>query len=207
MRQATSPTRPLRGGSDRPRRVPTRLIVVLAGLLIAAVVASILVFSRDDSGSRNPSGQPSTQPSTTAADPEATARAAVLDAYRKSFEQFVEVASDPNAPPDDARLAEHTTGNALIARQAGIFRLRTDGQVFTGSIELHPTVVELGGGTATVADCNIDRTSTVDIATGKVLSPPATEGAAVTSKLRVDASGVWKQYEFKDEKRTCVPGS
>ena len=38
-----------------------------------------------------------------------------------------------------------------------------------------------------------------------MLSPPGTEGHAATAKLRLDASGVWKQYEFKDEKSSCVP--
>ena len=54
--------------------------------------------------------------------------------------------------------------------------MRKDGEVFTGAIEYHPTVVELGIGTATVADSSIDRTATLEIATGRVLSPPGTEG-------------------------------
>ena len=51
-------------------------------------------------------------------------------------------------------------GNSLLVTQAGINRLRSDGHVFTGAVEMHPTVVELGAGTATVVDCGIDRTAT-----------------------------------------------
>ena len=57
---------------------------------------------------------------------------------------------------------------------------------------------------APLTDCGIDRTATVEVATGKVLSPPGTEGGLATVKLRRE-SGVWKVYEFKDEKRPCVP--
>lgn len=173
---------------------------------VAAVTTAVVVVARvtDGRGPGRSQPLPVTTVSTTV-DPDAATKSAVIAAYRSSFDQFVAVASDPAGRPEDPRLAEHTVGNALAARQAFVFRLRKVGQKFTGAVELHPRVRELSAATATVADCNIDRTATVEVATGKVVSPPATEGSEVTAKLRLDASGVWKQYDFTDEKRPCVP--
>jgi len=180
--------------------------VIVIGTVLAVVAVAVLLWRGGTSGEKATTA-PTTMavPATAAPDPAAVAQAAVLDAYRKSFAEFVAVASDRNAGPDDPRLAGHTTGDALIASQAGILDLRVSGKVFTGDVETHPTVVELGGGLATVADCGVDRTATVELATGKVLSPPGSEGGAATAKLRVDAEGVWKVYDFKDERRPCVP--
>ena len=193
-------------GSPRGRRSSRWIVLAVVVVLVVVAAAAALVWP-DDQVSQQVGPAPTTSAvaTTVAPDPEAATRAAILDAYRKAFDAFVAVASDPKATPEDPRLAEHKTGNALTAAQAGIFRLRTDGQIFTGTVELHPTVVEMGGGTAIVTDCAIDRTATVELKTGKIISPPGTEGHASTAKMRVDAAGVWKQYDFKDERRSCVP--
>ena len=167
-------------------------------VLIAAVAVGLLLRAGNDST------PPAPLPPSTTVHPQAAAKAAVLDAYRESFEAFVTVASDPAGEPDDARLEQHKVGNALLAAQATILRLRRDGQVYRGSVEVHPAVVELGPDTATVQDCGIDRTSTIDLRTGQIVSPPGTEGSAATATFRL-IEGVWKQNEFKDEKRRCVP--
>jgi len=173
--------------------------------VVVLVAVALILWPGDDSANNVQTTPTSAAPVTPAPDPEAATRAAVLDGYQKAFDAFIAVASDPNARFDDLRLAETSMGDALLAKQAGIVRLRTDGLVFTGAVEMHPTVLEVGGGVATVEDCSIDRTATVELATGRVLSPPGTEGGLATAELRVDALGVWKVNEFNDEGRSCVP--
>jgi hypothetical protein len=182
------------------------VIVVAVGLVIVVIGLALFLLTRDDSKSELATKTLTTAaaPTTAVPDLEAVAKAEVLDAYRRKVDAFVAVASDPAGLPEDPRMTEHSTGNAHFAETASIFRMRKDGEVFTGAVESHPTVAEMGVGTATVSDCGIDRTATIDIKTGKVLSPPGTEGRLATAKLRRE-SGVWKVYEFKDEKRSCVP--
>lgn len=187
--------RPVAARRAWPAGVWVGIVLVV---LIAVVAIGLLLRSGKDATPPNP------MPPSTTADPQAAVKAAVLDAYRQSFDAFVAVASDPAGKPDDPRLEQHKVGNALLAAQATILRLRRDGHVYRGSVEVHPTIVELGLDTATVQDCGIDRTSTIDLRTGQVVSPPGTEGSAATATFRL-IEGIWKQNEFKDERRRCVP--
>ncbi len=203
-RRTTLPSAGSTGNPPGPRPFRGLVMVVAVGFAILLIGAAVFVMTRDRGESPPATTTPTTPLTTAAPDPEAAAKAEVIEAYTRSFDAFVAVASDPAGLPEDPRLTEHSTGHAHFAATASIFRLRKDGQVFTGAVEYHPTVVELGVATATVSDCGIDRTATVELATGRVLSPPGTEGGLATVKLRRE-SGVWKVYEFKDEKRTCVP--
>lgn len=133
-------------------------------------------------------------------------KAAILDAYRQSFNAVIAVGSDPNGKPSDPRLEEHTVGNALLASQVSIDRLRKAGHVLQGSIELHPVVVELTADTAVVEACDIDRVGVVNATTGEVVTPvdaqPTGGLARATYKL---LNGAWMQNGFKDLKQPCVP--
>ena len=199
---------------DPPRRSRlTLLVVAMAVLAIAAAAVVIVNLTGDDqgdvtAGSQGAVGASATTAAptpTTAADPQAATRAAIVDAYRQSFDAFVAIASDPKGSPDDPRLSRHKIGNALLASQITIQRLRNAGQVYVGRAELHPTVVELTADTAVVADCSLDQFATVEVATGRVVEPagPATPSAATATYRLIN--GVWMQNSFKDEKRSCVP--
>jgi hypothetical protein len=184
------------------------LLLALLLVAIGVVVAMIIVVTKGDDSTgvdagTTPVGEAPAP--TSPADPQAATKAAVLDAYRQSSEAFLAVGMDPNGKPEDPRLKEHATGPALLAAQRSIFGLRNNGKVYQGTVEFHPVVVELGPSTATVQDCSIDRTATVVLATGEVTSPPGSEGGLATAHLRLE-DGVWKVYEFKDEKRPCEPG-
>ncbi|MDQ1537048.1 MAG: hypothetical protein QOE58_1441 [Actinomycetota bacterium] len=206
MNLHTTPSPGSTGIPSGPRPFRSLVIVMAVGLVIVLIALGVFLLTRDDSKSELAATTPTTAtvPTTAAPDPEAAAKAEIIEAYTRSFQAFVAVASDPNGVPEDPRMTAHSTGNAHLAETATIFRLRRDGQVYTGSVEVHATVVELGIGTAIVSDCGIDRTATVDAKTGEVLSPPGTDGHAATAKLRRE-SGVWKVYEFNDEKRSCAP--
>ena len=195
-----------RPGQRRSRPLVAALVLVIVGGLVAI---GLLVAVEDDGASTGgPLGTGTvprpTTPSTV--DPQAATKAAILDAYRKSTEAFVAVASDPNGKPTDPRLEEHKIGNALLASQVTIDRLRKAGHVYRGTIELHPDVVELTAETAVVQDCGVDRVGVFDATTGEVVTPaadpPMPSLARATYKL---INGVWMQNGFKDLKQQCVP--
>ena len=198
-------------GEGPHRNRTTVVVVVLVALCLVAGAVVVVNLTRDTgSGSvtevgRKPAVSTAPAAPTSAPDPQATTKAAILDAYRQSFDAYVAVASDPNGSPDDPRLSQHKIGNALLASQISIKRLRNAGQVLVGRAELHPTVAELTPDSAVVTDCSLDQFATVEVATGRVVEPagPPTAGAATTTYRLVN--GVWMQNGFKDEKRSCVP--
>lgn len=194
---------------DRPRR-SRRPVIALLVLIIGALVAiGVLMAVGDDEPSSGPvSTGTSTPPVTglTTIDPQAAVKTAILDAYRQSTDAFVAVASEPNGKPTDPRLEEHKIGNALLASQVTIDRLRKAGHVFRGTIEVHPVVIELTAETAVVQDCGLDRVGVFSAATGEVVTPvddpPMPSLARATYKL---INGVWMQNGFKDLKLQCAP--
>lgn len=213
--RTSSPPTVVRPG-DRPRRNPTTVLLVVLVVLALMAGAVVVVNLTRDTGAGSAtkvSGGPASPPPSdaappTAVDPQATTKAAILDAYRQSYDAFVAITNDPAGSPDDPRLAEHKIGNALLASQLSIIRLRKAGQVSTGNVQVHPSVVELTADTAVVADCGIDGLSVVDARTGEVVTPagpPDVGSAATATYRRID--GVWMQNTFKDEKRSCVPAS
>ncbi len=139
-------------------------------------------------------------------DPEAAIKAEIVAAYHQSFDASVAVASDPNGQPDDPRLAQHTIGNALLASQLSIGKLRSDGHVLEVTrLEMNPEVVELGADTAVVEDCGIDVSGIADQDTGEIIVPAGPpEGKLVVATYRL-IDGVWMQNSFKNTERPCVP--
>jgi hypothetical protein len=187
------------------------LVVVVAVLILAAgAVGAVLILGDDDSDVVGSTTQSTsvvvTTPSTpTTLDAQAQARAAVIEAYKKSYQGFIAVGKETLPNPIDPRLTDYSTGTALVAKQRALADNKSKGLVLTGDAELHPTVIELGSDTATVVDCAIDRTGLADARTGAVAVGPGNgEGGALTAKL-IREGGAWKVTSFKDEKRSCVP--
>ena len=195
---------------NRPRRSRGPVIALLV-LIIGALgaIGVLMTVGDDEPSSGGPlstatSGTAATSPTTI--DPQVAVKAAILEAHRQSMDAFVAVASDPNGQPTDPRLEEHTIGNALLASQVTIDRLRKAGNVYRGSLESHPVVLELTAETALVEDCGVDRVGVFNAATGAVVTPvddsPTGGLARATYKL---INGTWMQDTFKDLNQTCVP--
>ena len=208
--RTSTPARTTPSG-EPPRRPGSRAIVILVAVLIlaAGALGAVLILSDNEPDVGTTTQQttkPVATPSTpTTVDAQAQARAAVIDAYKKSYAEFVAAAKEASPNPDDPRLARYSSGAALIAKQRSLADLRSKGQVLTGDIELHPSVVALGSDTATVVDCNIDRTARIDGRTGSTVVGAGTGAfGASSAKLRLEG-GVWKVTDFTDEKRSCVP--
>jgi hypothetical protein len=143
IRSSSTAPAPIYPG-DPPRRSRTTLLVVVFTLVALAAAAVVVVnLTKDDDGrvatATNRQEAPAASTPTTAADPQAATKAAIVAAYRQSFDAFVAVASDPNGSPDDPRLSQHKIGNALLASQISIKRLRDAGQISAGRVEVHPT--------------------------------------------------------------------
>ena len=210
-RMSRSETTGVPGGE--PRRPRSRVLGVAVAALIIVVAAAVALTITSDDGSdvaRIPSngGTPtsvgSTAPATTL-DARGTAKAAVIDAYKKSYEGLLAVGRSASPDPNDPRLTQYSTGPALIAKQRVLADHKAKGQVYVGDVELHPTVIDLTADTATVVDCSIDRTALIDGRTGSTVVAAGTGGGmAATAMLKLEA-GVWKVSDFKAENRSCVP--
>jgi len=209
IRTTTSAPTPILPG-DPPRRSRTTVLVAVLALLCLAAGAVVVVnLTRDDGVvSTETSAQPTPSVNSTptvAADPQAAAKTAVIDAYVRAYKAVIVVGKEATPSPNDPRLSEHKTGAALVAVQRAIADNNSKGLVYSGDAELHPTVIELGSNTATVVDCSIDRTALVERRTGSTVVPAGKgEGLAATAKLILEG-GVWKVSDFKAENRPCVP--
>lgn len=208
LRTGTAPRTTLPG--EPLRR--SRSTLVAAGFFALAVVLAVVavLVTRDNAGpvaTRTTGGTPPASlatPPTLPPDPQAATKATVLDAYKQSTDEYVAVGSDLLAKADDPRLAQHSTGTALIAAQQSLGKYKSQGQVLRGDVEVHATVINLQADSATLVDCGFDHLSVVEARSGRVVTPPTSEGSAATIEM-VLQSGVWKVNHFKDEKRSCVP--
>jgi len=210
--QIPSRSSPPRPTSPRRSRWPLAAIVLV--IVVGLVGIGVLVTRGDESSpASDPVAAVPSAPSTPpvpppVVDPQAATRAAILEGYRQSFEAFVAVGSDPNGQPTDPRLAERKIGNALLASQITITRLRNAGQVLRGSFENHPVVVELTTDTAVVEDCGFDQVATVEASTGEVIEPARPPGQATLARATYRLiDGVWMQNGFRDLKQECVPAA
>ena len=209
MVDVRTPPRPPGAAPPRRSRWHWSTIPLLVAIAAGLAVLAYLFATADDEPSSGPRPTATTTPSPTmptTVDPQAATKAAILDAYRQSYDAVIAVGSDPNGQPTDPRLEQHAIGNALLASQASIDRLRKAGHVLQGTIELHPEVVELTVDSAVVEDCSVDRLSIVNAATGEVVTPadPSPEGGRARATYKL-LNGVWMQNSFRDLKQPCVP--
>ena len=204
------PGRPSPSSGDDGRG-PWPVILVLASVVAAVgLVAGAIVFTRGDSAEEVPLGGPVTSAGAapaaapTTVDPQAATKAEVIAAYRAAFDEQMAVGRDPQATADDDRLRAHRTGDALTTMQGAMLKHKSRGAVYVGEIKLHPRVVELGAGVATVSDCIDDAVGTVDATTREVVEPATRLVTTVTVTMKL-VNGVWKMSNFRDEKVPCTP--
>jgi hypothetical protein len=128
---------------------------------------------------------------------------AVLAAYRDSHLDYLAVAETFPVNPVDQRLGTHITGPELLHVQAQLSQMKTDGQFIQGTIDLAAKVTSVTDTSATVTDCNLDRTVFVDGKTRQLLSQPSTQRTLVYAKLQL-SGGVWKVVEFTPTGGRCL---
>jgi hypothetical protein len=128
---------------------------------------------------------------------------AVLGAYRDSHLDYLAVAETFPVNPNDSRVTAHLTGTELAHVQSQLAQMKTDGQFIQGTIDLAAKVTSVTDTTATVTDCNLDRTVFVDGQSRQPLSQPSTQRTLVYAKLQL-TGGVWKVFEFNATGSHCL---
>jgi hypothetical protein len=133
-------------------------------------------------------------------DPVAVAEQAALEAYRCMWAAYDAAGRAPAANPDDDRLEQCATGDALQALVRGLTSMRDDGRVIDGEVALSPEVMLLepedSPVRAQVRDCG-DSTNwlTVDLDTGEVTDDPRGR-RLIVADLEDVGGGVWKVTLF-----------
>ena len=181
-------------------------------MVIGLAAVGVIVFNALDGPAKvelgTESGVPTAPALSTPVDPEAATKADIIAAHHQSWDAFLSVAGDPTGQPEDDRLGKRTVGNALLASQLSIRKLRAEGHVLdVQRMELHPEVVELGPDTAVVEDCSIDVSGVVDADTGEMVTPPGPAQATLNIATYRLVDGVWMQNTFTDGKQACLPES
>jgi hypothetical protein len=128
---------------------------------------------------------------------------AVLGAYKASHLDYLAVAETFPVNPGNPRISAHLTGTELAHVQAQLTQMKSDGQFIQGTLDLAAKVTTITDTSASVTDCNLDRTVFVDGRTRQPLSQPGTQRTLVYAKLQLVA-GVWKVFEFNATGSRCL---
>ncbi len=139
-------------------------------------------------------GEPAATGTTTAPASSSASQAAtedtVLSAYRAFWDDVV--AAGRKADWQSPRLADHAAGQALQQVRDHYKALRAAGLVDLGTVTLHPKVVSLAEGTATVSDCvDVSRLLRHDAKTLELRETPDPRPDAGVATLTL-SGGVWK---------------
>jgi hypothetical protein len=178
---------------------------VLVGLVLLVGVSQAGCSSADEPDDVvTPSPAPTSALPTLSAtpgDPVEAARAASLAAYEGMWAAYDQAGRAPEANPDDPRLAEFATGEALANLRTALGRLRDQGLVFEGSFELTaPEVVELSPAdaptTAEIVDCQDSSDWRVVRADGRDYEDEPGGRQAVSVDVVLDEDGVWRVTGF-----------
>ena len=127
--------------------------------------------------------------------------AAIIDGYRQFWTAY-EAASDP-MNPDDARLAEHATGDELAEVKRNFTARKHAGHVFRGTSDIAPKILTSADAGAVIEDCYFDHGIVYDTKTGDAVSKADTERQLVEATMRLE-DGHWKVAAVKHKGQGCV---
>lgn len=165
------------------------------GALILALFAVLSVSAC--SGADNSSSSEPERTSTTIASSDAV----ILNAYRSYWDAYVAAANPMN--PEDPRLADSATGQALNQVRTSFLGYQIAGSTIRGTFELSPKVVTSDADGATVSDCYLDKTLIYD-SNGNAQGSQDTERQSVESTLLLQ-DGRWKVATVSHKGSGCVP--
>lgn len=128
----------------------------------------------------------------------------MLRAYRRFWDVYLAAADPPN--PEDPRLDEVALGDERRKLGGTFLAARHDKEVFRGSIDLAPVVVELTADSAKLRDCYDDHILAYDARTGELKDrdDPRRHLVVVTMVLHDTR---WKVTSMTPEGDGCVPGA
>jgi hypothetical protein len=172
-----------------------------AGLVALLALVAILAGGCQRSFADPSATTRSASTPTSAAESRAAVETAVLASYRAFWDDVV--AAGRKADWQSSRLGDHAAGQALQQVRDHYKALREAGLVDLGTVELHPKVVSLTEGTATVSDCvDVSRFLRHDTKTLEPKETPDPRPDAGVATLTL-SGGVWKVT--KTEQRGKCP--
>ncbi len=176
------------GGTRRTLVIVGR--VTLIGLLLGAC--------RSDEAKRpsTTTTLPPTVTSTTVAEGEA-----VLAAYRRFWDVYIAASNPMN--PESPELAQNATGEELRTVQRTFLARKSAGEIFRGTIDLSPSVIEQATDRAVIRDCHDDNLVLLDAQTGAVKEPDDPVRKLVSVTL-LREGGAWKVASIKLEAEGCA---
>jgi hypothetical protein len=176
---------------------------VLGNLAIAMLVAVLAIgCTKTASGEQQPIASPTTSaaaPSTTI-DPQADAKAAIEEAYKRWSADV----SAANRNPAGAynRLDDHMMGDALKTMQVFIIDRRHRGLVARGTVRFGPPRILSVSGSEAVAQSCVDSSKFVDYRAGKLVKD--SEGTIRSYRITFTFADGWKVSGFTSREARCA---
>ena len=176
-----------------------------AVILVALLAITGCTDARPDTAETNSPTTPAPSTTSPTPDPEASAEADVLAAYRGFWAAATWAEAHPNRR--HPALSKYATDKALAAEQATLVLYRQQGIVGRGEPKLNPEVVAIspGPGTAVIRDClDLTAVDAVYRETGEsAIAPDQSRRHVATAKAAV-YNGRWVIKEMvADRKRPC----
>lgn len=176
-----------------------RRLLLAAGFLAAIALPGCTSDSTPPGDPTSPPPTPSA-PSPSPQDAATRAELAALEAYRGMWAAFDQAGRAPQANPDDQRLAQYATGDALRVLVNGLASMRDDGLVADGDVVLSPVVIELSPTTAPtearIEDCADTSNSSLIRADGSPHEDEPGGRRTVTAVVEDTGGGIWKVTNF-----------
>jgi hypothetical protein len=197
----------------------SRRLIAVVGVTLAVLVAGCGSSGHQaapKSRNSNPSvssltSSPDSSPTST--DPTGAAtmtspggqKAAVLDAYQASWNDYLAVATHFPVNPLDPRLAHHMSGKELVFIQTQLTRAELQGQYLRGTVDTsHAYVKGISGTDAVVVDCDLDQTAVWNGKTNQVATPAGTGRTLINARVDL-VNGVWKVTDQSTVSEGCTP--
>ncbi|MEO7556917.1 MAG: hypothetical protein ABIV94_09995 [Acidimicrobiales bacterium] len=178
-------------------------VVLLAGCSGGSSRASSSGSSDSSStSSTTASSVVTTTTSTTTTTAVAAPEQLALAAYRHGWDVLFQSLNPPD--PLAAPIVEAFTGAALQDTVNIINDTRGRGEYVTGTIALHPNVVDVTADTVTMTDCTVETSTTFDAATGgaKETGPYPPRNRNITVSL---VASTWKVAVIDPVEDPCTP--
>ncbi|MFG2425186.1 hypothetical protein ACGFWD_40040 [Streptomyces sp. NPDC048448] len=162
--------------------------------------------SSEDTG-KDPATRTSTPAATSSADPEATAKVQLLDAYRHYWDE--KTAAYAKASMSGTKLEAYAKGDALGLAQSDLKNLKTSGQVTTGKPRIDPQVTSLDlqkkVPLAEITDCvDVSAWKVLDAKTKSEVALPKNRRTKYVSNVTAERWGKrWIVLDVKPEDRAC----
>ena len=178
-----------------------------AAVALALIAIAGCTDARPDTAETTSPTTPAASATSPTPDPEASAEAEVLAAYRGFWAAATEARAHPNGRHPD--LAKFATDKALAAEQATIVLYRQQGIVSRGAPKLDPTIVAIAinrdPATALIRDCvDVTNVRAFYRSTGESALAPSKSFRHVATARATTFNGHWVIREIStDRKQPC----